>query len=66
MEGTLSMIYINSRSLYCNHDKILAYLTQNNERFSVIEITETWLKEGDLEEVQIDGYEIDVFPESKR
>lgn len=39
-----SVIHFNSRSLYSNFSKIKKYLQQFKKRFSVIAISETWLR----------------------
>lgn len=41
MDGTLSIIYFNSRSFYSNFTKIKDYLKQFT-MFSVIAVSETW------------------------
>lgn len=43
LEGVLSLIHFNSRSLYTNLVKIKDYLRQFVKRFNVIAISETWL-----------------------
>lgn len=56
MNGTLSISHFNSRSINCNLTKIKDYLKQFRYNFSIIAVTETWLK--DLDEFQTEGYEM--------
>ena len=57
MEG-FSVIHFNSRSLYSNFSKIKHYLQQFKNRFSVIAISETWLRNDNEFQGVLDGYEM--------
>ncbi|XP_051941806.1 uncharacterized protein LOC127614500 [Hippocampus zosterae] len=54
LENALSVIHLNSRSLY---KKIKEYLTKFN-KFKIIAISETWLDEDKTTEMEIEGYEM--------
>lgn len=56
LNGTFSVIHFNSRSLFKNISKIQDCL-KNDKQFSVIGITETWLKDEYVDMVQLDGYD---------
>ena len=55
--GAISIIHFNSRSLKANISKIKQCLKEMNNPFTVIAISETWLKDDQSEEVDIEGYE---------
>ncbi|XP_051919919.1 uncharacterized protein LOC127599747 [Hippocampus zosterae] len=57
LENALSVIHLNSRSLYKNFTKIKEYLTKFN-KFKIIAISETWLDEDKTTEMEIEGYEM--------
>lgn len=57
IEGHLSVIHINSRSIWKNIDKI-KQLLQPLCKFSIIAVSETWLDNDKISEVQIEGYEL--------
>lgn len=57
MEGALSIIHFNSRSLYRNFSKIKDYLS-NFDRFNVIAVSETWLDNVKVHDVELEGYEL--------
>jgi len=54
--NTFSVIHFNSRSLYANFDHIKSYLKQFS-KFSVILITETWIRNDKEMDFSIEGYE---------
>uniref|UniRef100_A0A8C6LE27 Reverse transcriptase domain-containing protein n=1 Tax=Nothobranchius furzeri TaxID=105023 RepID=A0A8C6LE27_NOTFU len=54
----LSIIHINSRSLFGKLQIIQDYFSKLENKLSVIAITETWLKNDMMDEVQIEGYEL--------
>lgn len=56
LDEALSIIHFNSRSLKGNLEKIKELLCQLDKNFKVIAITESWLKDSDINDVQIDGY----------
>lgn len=58
MNGTLSIIHFNSRSIKCNLPKIKDYIKQIRKSFSIIAVSETWLKDGEMDEFQIDVCEL--------
>nr|XP_049607049.1 uncharacterized protein LOC125987031 [Syngnathus scovelli] len=53
----MSIIHFNSRSLKANISKIKQCLKDMNYPFTVIAISETWLKEDQAEKIDIEGYE---------
>uniref|UniRef100_A0A8C6MKE1 Reverse transcriptase domain-containing protein n=1 Tax=Nothobranchius furzeri TaxID=105023 RepID=A0A8C6MKE1_NOTFU len=55
---SLSIIHINSRSLVSKMSTIKDYLGKFKSKFKVIAITETWLYDERMTEVQIEGYEL--------
>lgn len=55
-DEALSIIHFNSRSLKGNLVKIKELLRQLDKNFKVIAITESWLKDSDINDVQIEGY----------
>ncbi len=58
MKGNLSIIHFNSRSLNCNISKIKDYFNQFKENFTIIAVSETWIKNEELDELQIEGYDL--------
>ncbi len=54
MEGALSIIHLNSRSLYKKFIHIKDYLCQFNT-FNVIAVSETWLDNEKIHEVELEG-----------
>lgn len=57
MDGTLSVIHFNSRSLYSNFTKMKEYLRQFT-MFNVIAVSETWLSNEKGADVELEGYEL--------
>lgn len=57
MEGALSIIHFNSRGLYRNFSKIKDYLSNFN-KFNVITVSETWLDNVKVHDVELEGYEL--------
>lgn len=55
-DEALSIIHFNSRSLKGNLVKIKELLCQLDKNFKVIAITESWLKDSDINDVQIEGF----------
>ncbi len=58
MDGTISVIHFNSRSLISNLSKIKQCLRKIDNKFSVIAISETWLNEEHINMVRMEGYEL--------
>lgn len=59
-DGTnrFSIIHFNGRSLYANFEHIKDYLSQFTTPFSVIAISESWIKESKgVADIQLDGYD---------
>ena len=52
-----SMLHINARSLPHNFDQIHSYINSLNFSFSIIGISETWLKPNSIVSFDIDGYD---------
>ena len=61
MDGTISIIHFNSRSLIANLSKIKQFLKQVENKFTAIAITETWLTEEHHDLVEIEGYKHPCF-----
>ena len=57
MEG-FSVIHLNSRSLYSNFSKIKRYLQKFKNKFSVVAISETWLRSDKELQGGLEGYEM--------
>ncbi len=57
MEGALSIIDLNSRSLYKNVIHIKDYLRQFN-KLNVIAVSETWFDNEKIHEVEMEGYNL--------
>lgn len=55
--GNLSILHINSRSLYANFCNIKDYLQQFPEPFKIIAISETWINEVKGADFVLDGYD---------
>ena len=58
MDGSISIIHFNSRSLNSNLSKIKHCLRQLDKKFTIIAITETWLSKETSNMVDIEGYEM--------
>lgn len=56
-DGRLSIIHINSRSLYANFENIKNYLHSLAQPFSIIALSETWMHKGKKEKFELDGYD---------
>ena len=61
MDGNLSIIHFNSRSLNKNIGKIKKVL-EKNKKFSVIAVSETWLNDQNDQKVELVGYEMYIEP----
>lgn len=61
MDGTISIIHFNSRSLIANLSKIKQCLKQVENKFTAIAITETWLMEEHHDLVEIEGYKLFII-----
>ncbi|XP_042076683.1 uncharacterized protein LOC106633234 [Haplochromis burtoni] len=57
VEQGITMVHFNSRSLYANFQSIKDYITQFEQPFNVIAISETWITPGKEEDFKINGYE---------
>lgn len=57
-EGNISIIHFNSRSLNKNFKDIKDYLHTLSQPFNVIAISETWINSGEVEDFEMDGYEL--------
>ena len=57
MEGALSLVHFNSRSLYSNFSNIKTYLSKF-KKFNIIAISETWLDNKKGYDVELEGYEL--------
>lgn len=55
-DDAFSIIHFNSQSLKCKLSKINNFLSDLKRTFKVIAVTETWLKEMQVDSVQINGY----------
>lgn len=57
MYGALSIIHFNSRSLCKNYSAIKEFL-KSLKKFTIIAISETWLDDGKVGNVGLEGYEL--------
>ena len=53
---SFSIFHLNARSLVKNHKNLSHLLANIHNKFSVLAITETWIKENDANELNFDGY----------
>lgn len=58
MDGAVSIIHFNSRSLNSNFSKIKQCLQQIEQKMTVIAISETWLIDDQAVMYEIEGYEM--------
>lgn len=65
MKHAFSVIHLNSRSLWSNFSKIKDYLNLF-PKFSVVAVSETWLDEDKLAEVELEGYQMFVMNRKDR
>ena len=56
-DSALSVLHVNSRSLYTKLEDFKDYLCKF-KKFNVIAVTETWLNETKQNDMQLDGYEL--------
>ena len=57
-DGKLSIIHINSRSLYANFKNIKDYLHSFSQPFNIIAISETWINNERGADFEMEGYEL--------
>lgn len=57
-DQSLSIIHINSRSLYANFENIQQFLNQFQTPFRIIAISETWISDGKDADFDLNGYEM--------
>ena len=53
---SFSIFHLNARSLVKNHENLSHLLANIHNKFSVLAITKTWIKENDANELNFDGY----------
>ena len=53
---------MNIRSLRANMNEMLVYIDSLDNKFDVIGLSETWLKENETDTYSISGYNHMVFP----
>jgi len=58
MDGSMSIIHFNSRSLNSNLAGIKHCLNELERKFTVIAISETWLDDEQIDAIGIEGYEM--------
>lgn len=51
-----SIFHLNVRSLVKNHEDLSPLLANIDHKFSVLAITETWIKDDDPYDLNFDGY----------
>ena len=51
-----SLFHLNARSLVKNHDALAHLLASIDHKFSVLAITETWVKENNANDLSFEGY----------
>lgn len=57
LDNCISIIHFSSRSLYANYQNIKEYLSQFTTPFSVVAISETWLRAEKGLDFELDGYD---------
>ena len=53
---SFSLFHLNARSLVKNQDVLVYLLANINHKFSVLAITETWVKESNVNDLNFKGY----------
>ena len=53
---SFSLFHLNARSLVKNQDALAHLLANINHKFSVLAITETWVKESNVNDLTFEGY----------
>ena len=53
---SFSLFHLNARSLVKNQDALAHVLANVNNKFSVLAITETWVKESIVNDLSFEGY----------
>ena len=53
---SFSLFHLNARSLVKNQDALAHLLANINHKFSVLAITETWVKESNVNDLSFEGY----------
>ena len=53
---SFSLFHLKARSLVKNQDALSHLLTKINHKFSVLAITETWVKESNVNDLSFEGY----------
>ena len=53
---SFSVLHLNARSLVKNHEDLSHLLANINHKFSVLAITETWIKDDEPYDLNFDGY----------
>ena len=53
---SFSLFHLNARSLVKNQDALAHVLANINHKFSVLAITETWLKESNINDISFESY----------
>ena len=61
-QGYFSFFHMNIRSLRANMNKMLAYIDSLDNKFDVLCLSETWLKENETDMYSISGYNHIAFP----
>ena len=56
-DGKLSIIHINSRSLYTNFARIKDYVNQFKQSFNIVAISETWINAEKGVDFELEGFE---------
>lgn len=56
-DGKLSIIHINSRSLYANFASIKDYVNQFKQSFNIVAISETWINAEKGVDFELEGFE---------
>ena len=58
MDNSFSLIHFNARSMYANFKEIKDYLDTFKQKFKVIALSETWMKENRGSDFYLEGYEL--------
>ena len=54
--NAFSLLHLNIRSVPTNFTSFLSYISKLNHNFSIIGLSETWLKQSNISAYVIDGY----------
>lgn len=62
MDTSLNIIHLNIRSLRRHFDELVVYLNIQTKRYSIIVLSEIWIKQDEEERYQLPGYDMLMQP----